>query len=256
VQTTTKLEEDPQNESRSFQVYLDESEEQRERVHAQIKREALPHLAVPEEERKAIIRRHQNAQRLLLPLDVAVPYAQLIDYPTDQHRSNRDLKRLIATIQGLGFLYQYQRRQVHINGRSFVVTTVQDYRVAYEHLKKILADTLADLNPTSRQLLDKAKDIFKAKKAEGDGEKAYFTRKELGKELRWQRQAVARAIKPLEEGGYFEVEKIKNAYRYRIVWEEEEEIGLRGVLTPEELEEKIAAHIDEIGSVYLEGCDV
>lgn len=85
---------------------------------------------------------------------------------------------------------------------------------------------------------------------EGDEEKVHFTRKELGKELRWQRQAVARAIKPLEQAGYFQIETVKNAYRYRILWEE---VGVRGVLTPEELEEKIATHIDEIHSIYLEG---
>jgi biotin operon repressor len=226
------------------------------RIHAHIKRQALPHLAVTDAEREAIIHTHRNSQRLLDPLEVAVPYAELIEYPTAQHRSNRDLKRLVATIKASAFLHQHQRRQVDINGVLFVIATVEDYRVAYDHLKKILADTLADLNPTSRELLDMAKEVMKAKKEEGNREKAYFTRKELGEELRWQRQAVARAIKPLEEAGYFDVEKIKNAYRYRILWEEEEEIGLGGVLTPEELEEKIAAHIDEIGSVYLKGCDV
>ena len=253
VQTSTKLEADLQNESRGFQVYLDESEEQRTRVHAAIKREALPHLSIPEQELTAIIRRHRNAQRLLQPLGVAIPYAELIEYPADQHRSSRDIKRLIATIQISAFLRQYQRQHIHLDGKTYAVATVPDYRVAYEHLKKILADTLADLNPTSRELLDAAKEIVERKKVERHEDKPYFTRKELEQRLRWQRQAVDRAIRPLENADCFDVDRGRKPYRYRILSEEAEEVGLRGVLTPEELEEKIVTHIDEIHPVYLEG---
>jgi hypothetical protein len=139
-----------------------------------------------------------------------------------------------------------------VKDQEYVVATVEDYRIAYD----LLADTVrmidSELNPRSRELLDAASRFVAAQKHEGKaGDALYFTRRNLAKILHWERYQIARVIEPLEVGGFFEMKKVGNAYHYQLAWkpEDEDEVPL---LTPEELESEIAAHLDEIDPVYTD----
>ena len=254
VQTTTKLEGSPENESRGYQVYLDDSERQRTSVHQAVKRSFLPHLQILGDELEHILRKHRNAQWLLESKPVAIPFADFIEYPTGQTRSTRDLKRFLSTITASAFLQQYQRQQVTINGEQVIIATVQDYRIAYENLEKILTDTLADLNPSSLEVLKAAREIVKEKRELGSSEETrpLFTRNDIECKLNWGRQRVADAVRPLEDSGYLEFDRIKKPFKYKLLDDEGmREVKVGGVLTTEQLEERIAQNWDRIDPVYL-----
>ena len=241
VQTSTALNANEENDSRRFNIYLDASEEHRTgNVHPAVRRSALPHLGPSDEEVQAVVELHQNAQRLLQSVDVAIPYADLIEFPTRQTRSTRDLKRFISCIKASALLCQYQRERCRIKGKEYIVATMEDYRVAYRLAGDVLRDTFRELNPDSTRLLEASKAL--------DEE---FTRKDLEDTLGWDRSRVHRAIKPLVGGGYLTEENWSTVYRYRIVCEDGGDGVLTGVLTPEEMEEKMEANIEKIDPVYL-----
>jgi hypothetical protein len=58
---------------------------------------------------KAVERMHQNAQRLLDPVAVVIPYATLLTFPTSWLRTRRDNLRLLNLIEAVVFLHQFQR---------------------------------------------------------------------------------------------------------------------------------------------------
>lgn len=78
-----------------------------------------------------------------------------------------------------------------------------------------------------------------------------FTRRDLGRELNWERYRVARAIEPLELDGWFEiVDRKSRPYAYRLTWDQDQNEKI-DLLAPDELEADLAAHVDEIDPVYL-----
>jgi len=245
IQTTTKLEMNQENESREFPIYLDESEEQRKDVHNFIRNSELPHIALQEEERSAIKNRHQNAQRLLQPITVIVPFSQLIEFPTKRARTSRDLKRFLSFIKVSALLHQYQRPRATIHGKEYVLATLKDYETAYDLLDSILEDALSELNPSSEKLLEVAKEI-----QNGLGEEDRFTRADLRKEVRWERAKVARAVEPLEAAGYFDVQQIGNAYTYRLIFEDELADIAKETLPPDKFVQKVHTNLDKIDPVY------
>lgn len=65
LETTTETRIHPENATRCFEVWCDESEEQTRRIHEAQRRSKTIEGRAAAREREAIIRRHQNAQRLL-----------------------------------------------------------------------------------------------------------------------------------------------------------------------------------------------
>ena len=85
------------------------STEQTRRIHERqrlMRTEAGPHAAPAAE---AIFRRHWNAQRLLEPLPVVIPFADKLSFPTGWMRTRRDHARFLNLIEVSAFLHQHQR---------------------------------------------------------------------------------------------------------------------------------------------------
>jgi DNA primase len=257
VQTSTRLEANPENESRMFHLYLDDSEEHRREVQNAVKLSCLPNQSLSDEELNAIIRRHKNAQRLLEPLPVAISYASLIEFPTDKYRSTRDLKRFLSLIKTSAFYHQHQRERYTVNDKTYFSANVSDYEIAYNLAKKVLIHTQSDINPSSKELLKAAVEIKHEKErpsqSSGTIKDTSFTRKELEKKLGWEPYRVDRAMDPLEKSGYFNFDTRNKPFRYSLVGEGSlGECDLSGVLTPDEMKTKIVenkASIDNIGAI-------
>lgn len=251
IQTTTQLISNPENASRLFSVYLDEGEVQRKRVHRVIRENVLPHLIASGEEIATILRKHQTTQRLLKPHEVAIPYAELIEFPIAQYRSSRDLKRFLSVIKSSTLLHQFQRETAKVRGREYLIATVNDYRIAYDLARKILVESLQEISPSSIRVLEASAAIQKER--EDKGENKTHTRRDIEKRLGWEPYKVLRAIKPLEDGGYYEVDQKRKPFRYELVYDlEKKEADLKGILIPEELEEKILKNQDQIADIYSE----
>jgi DNA primase len=67
---------------------------------------------------QTILKRHQNAQRLLQPLPVTMPWATRLTFRTDQVRYRRGHATYLTLIAAIALLHQYQRQQVTRRGRG------------------------------------------------------------------------------------------------------------------------------------------
>jgi DNA primase len=123
VQTTTKNHLHPENETRVFPIYIDESEQQTSRIVDSILK-AASGCGPDEREQEHIQQRWHDAIRLLEPADVAIPYAERIEIPSSPLRIRRDARRLIDVVRVIAWLHQHRRARDEA-GR--IVATEEDF---------------------------------------------------------------------------------------------------------------------------------
>ena len=111
MESSTQSTINPENLNRCFEIYLDESQEQTERIYALQKQAHTPEGWKTDAHRAATVRRHRNAQRLLAPVRVSIPYTKLLRFPASWTRGRRDHQRLLHLIEVVAFLHQAQREK-------------------------------------------------------------------------------------------------------------------------------------------------
>ena len=153
LETTTNPNLNPENSSRCFELFMDESPEQTRRIHAQQRRNRMLLDYDPDEIAEAIRARHHNAQRMLKPMRVSIPYADMLTFPSEWVRTRRDNERFLSLIEAIAFLHQHQREQgLTAQGKPYVVATVADYRLAYDLAREVLTCTLHELTREAQAL--------------------------------------------------------------------------------------------------------
>jgi len=181
VQTTTKTHLHPENETRSFDLYIDESEDQTRAILNMQK--AKYKGEINNRENDAALKVWCNAQRLLEPLPVIIPYVEAIEFPTAPLRVRRDQPRFFSLIEACALLYQYQRERMEINGQKYIVANLDDYAVARELGVKILGQVLKGATPKCEKLVEEAS-VFQSE----------FTRAEIEEKLGWDRKTVVKYL--------------------------------------------------------------
>jgi DNA primase len=183
IETTTDAQLNPENASRCFEIFLDESEAQTHRIQAR-QRQARASVRLQSVNRQAIIERHHNAQRMLKAVMVVIPYVEHLSFPTRWLRTRRDNERFLCLIEASAFLHQHQRPRKAVTGpdgeTSYVEATLDDYRLAYELAKDVLRDCLHELSPSARELLEIARNL----------QADQFTRRELRESTGWAQRRV------------------------------------------------------------------
>ncbi|MBD3341577.1 MAG: toprim domain-containing protein, partial [Candidatus Lokiarchaeota archaeon] len=101
IESTTKHRIHDENETRSFDIFVDESEEQTKKIH-QAQRMKYKGEDIDKEK---ITCPWKNAQRLLKKYKVIIPYVDQITFDTSTIRSRRDHERFLALIEVTTFLY-------------------------------------------------------------------------------------------------------------------------------------------------------
>ena len=151
IEATTASQLNHENATRCFELAMDESVEQTQRIHERqrlMRTEAGLELRT---ENGIHRQRHWNAQRLLEPLPVVIPFADKLTFPSTWMRTRRDHARFLNLIEVSAFLHQFQREKQ--NGA--IVATVADYKVAYELAAQVLTDTLSDLRRPLRDAYER-----------------------------------------------------------------------------------------------------
>ena len=107
--TTTARDLDEELMNRCLVLSVDEGREQTRAIH-QLQRDkrTLAGL-IAKHDKAALIKLHQNAQRLLRPLDVLNPYARFLTFPDQTTRLRRDHDKYLTLIDTIAFLHQHQR---------------------------------------------------------------------------------------------------------------------------------------------------
>jgi DNA primase len=155
--TTTAAEIDEELLNRCLVLTIDEGRAQTAAIHAvQRERRTLAGLHA-RAKREAILKLHQDAQRLIEPLAVVNPYAHRLTFLDDRTRTRRDHEKYLTLIDAIALLHQHQRvlRTAEHAGKPvrYVEVTLDDIALANRLAHEILGRTLDELPPQTRRLL-------------------------------------------------------------------------------------------------------
>ena len=119
--TTTARDLDEELLNRCPVLAVDEGRAQTRAIHRlQRDRRALEGL-IARRERDALIRSHQNVQRLLRPSDVLNPYVRFLTFPDQTTRLRRDHEKYLTLIDAIALLHQRQRPiRTHARGAAAI----------------------------------------------------------------------------------------------------------------------------------------
>jgi DNA-binding transcriptional ArsR family regulator len=244
IEATTASAVNHENATRCFELSMDESAEQTKRIHERQRLMRTEHGLVLREQAETITRRHWNAQRLLEPLPVVIPYADRLTFPDAWMRTRRDHARFLNLIEVSAFLHQHQRERSRAGA---IVASVADYAVAYALAAEVLAETLSDLRKPLREVLESIRALSLKGEAGSDETAAAssrsggsVTRRDLREALALPDSTVRRWLTELVELEYLRVAEegrqgAGKMTRYRIVERGPRAEVVLGLQTPEEL---------------------
>lgn len=205
------------NANRCFLIYLDESDEQDERV-MELQRKLSAGKINTIEQIKAI-NLLQNVQRVLQPIAVRNPYAEQLKIPKEVFKQRRTNAHYLAFIEVISFYKQFQREQKvdETTGEVFIETTLEDIEEANQLMKEILLRKSDELNGATRNYFEELKDHLLATK------QSHFTNTSIRNQLRIPLSTVKRYHSSLLQAGFIKqiISKDTKAYHFEIVSYEE-----------------------------------
>jgi DNA primase len=234
IEATTASSVNHENATRCFELQMDETQEQTKRIHERQRLLRTGRGLDLRREAEAITRRHWNAQRLLEPLPVVIPFADRLSFPSSWMRTRRDHARFLNLIEVSAFLHQHQRERTPDGA---IVASLADYEAAYALAGEVLRETLTDVKRPLREALQR----IQALAAEGEGS---VSRREIREALgvpdstvrRWLSELVELEYLAASEGGKGGAGKTT---RYRLVAREAKGEPILGLLTPDELRARL-----------------
>jgi DNA primase catalytic core len=203
--TTTSIDIDEELMNRCLVLTVDESRDQTERIHT-LQREARTIEGILQNERrKDILRVMQNAQRLIVPMRIANPFARELTFTSGRTRTRRDHEKYLTLIDTIALLHQHQREPIRheVNGREVTMlpVTLEDIEAANRIAPEVLGRSLDELPPQTRRLLETIKahvrELMKAEKTEQKF--ARFTRREIRERTGWSGSQIRRHLEHLIE---------------------------------------------------------
>lgn len=205
VFTTTSIDIDEELMNRCLVLTVDESRDQTERIH-ELQREARTIEGIlASEKRKDIQRIMQNAQRLIVPMRIANPFARHLTFTSGRTRTRRDHEKYLTLIDTIALLHQHQRQAIKhtISGREIdmLPVTLEDIEAANRIAPEVLGRSLDELPPQTRRLLESIKSLIrtKMKKEKVEQRLSLFSRKELREFTGWSQMQVRRHLERLQE---------------------------------------------------------
>jgi len=232
IEATTAASVNHENATRCFELLMDESVEQTERIHARMSQLRTEAGLARRQGASALARRHWNAQRLLEPVSVVIPYADKLTFPSSWLRTRRDFARFLNLIEVVAFLHQHQRERR--NGA--VVAALADYAVAYALAGEVLRETLTDV----RKPLREAYARIQALSLKGEGP---LSRRQIREDLGVPDSTVRHWLAELVELEYLEAEASRGgagkATQYRLTDRGPRSDVVLGLLSPEDLAKRL-----------------
>jgi hypothetical protein len=201
VQTTTLNHLHHENETRVLPLYLDESEEQTERITKVLLRRATGTGALSPEEEDRLKERWHDAIRLLEPAEVVIPFAERIETPVAPVRIRRDIPRLLDLIRVIAWLHQYSRER---DARGRIKATEDDFNVALNLAIDSFARGWKKLTPAEERVFGAIKNHIPKKQ-----QRHAFKRSHVEKALadageKMPPRTVQSCLKTLTSNGYLE----------------------------------------------------
>lgn len=189
--TTTARDIDEELMNRCLVLAVDEGREQTRAIHERQRARRTLEGLLAKREKTALIALHQNAQRLLKPLEVLNPYAQFLTFPDQTTRLRRDHEKYLTLIDTIAFIHQHQRAiktaQRGTQHIEYIEVTLADIELANRIAHDVLGRSLDELPPQTRRLL-KQVDGYVAAECQRQGIKRAdlrFSRRALREAIAW-----------------------------------------------------------------------
>jgi hypothetical protein len=221
--TTTAIDLDEELQNRCLTLAVDESAEQTGRIHrVQRERRTLAGL-VAREQRKDVLKKLRNAQRLLQSLAILNPFAPALTFATARTRNRRDHEKYLTLIDAIALLHQHQRESKELpGGQRFIEVTLDDIALANEIAPEVLGRSLDELPPQTRRLLAHIRELMKSKR-QGKGAKTLstFSRRELRDACGWSLTQVSVHLERLVALEYLALRHARfgSAFIYEILFD-------------------------------------
>jgi hypothetical protein len=231
IEATTASAVNHENATRCFELTMDESAEQTRRIHSRMSLLRTERGLRLRQEADALARRHWNAQRLLEPLPVVIPFADKLAFPSAWLRTRRDYARFLNLIEVSAFLQQHQRER---RGGA-IVAALADYAVAYALAAEVLAETLSDVKRPLREAYVRVRGLCHEKGGT-------VSRREIREALHVPDSTARRWLADLVDFEYLAVVAPDGkagqgrTVRYQLLDREPKESEVLGLLPPAELE--------------------
>ncbi len=200
------------NANRSFLLYIDESQEQDQRIMDYQRKLSAGKLNEQEQiEAKNLL---QNVQRVLKSIKVINPFAEYLELPQSVFKPRRTNSHYLQFIEVITFYKQYQREQ-QVNeetGELFIETTIEDIQEANELIIEVLLRKSDTINGATRNYLESLKKYLIAEN------ETTFTALEIRRKLKIKKTTQWRYHQQLIDNYYIKKVKIKgeNINRYEV----------------------------------------
>jgi DNA primase len=207
--TTTAIDIDEELLNRCLVLSVNEDREQTQAIHRLQREQQTLEGLVRREERKAIIRLHQNAQRLLKPLFVVNPYVEERTFPDTLTRMRRDHLKYLTLIRAIALLHQYQRPVKTDRGISYIEATREDIATADQLIEELMRQSLDELPAQTRRLLGliDAAVTDECRRLKVDQADFRFSRKDVRGWTQWGDTVLKKHLGRLEDMEYLVVHR-------------------------------------------------
>lgn len=205
MESSTKEKINEENLNRSFELYLDESPEQTKRVQEAQKKMAARIDQMSDHQKSKLKVLYQNAQRLLEPLEVRIPYELSIDMPSQWLRTRRDHERILSLVKVIALVHQHQRTLKNDEQGKFLEATSKDYEIAKDLSRHLMGHLFNDMSQPLMEFYTLLKGKVQEKTQGLPIEDFAFTRRQVREWLSLPDHVVKRHMKALQELEYLHV---------------------------------------------------
>lgn len=195
---TTRTDLDIQNTSRCLEVALDDGAAQTARVHEAQK---LAWSGAPRGQET--LGRWQDAQRLLHPALVVIPFAARLRFPARTATDRRTSAKVLGLVAAHALLHQFQRER---DGEGRLVATPADYAAVHALLQPVVSQQRDGLSPRAARAY--------AALAQASAPRS---RRELAEHAGWNYMTAARALEELLRQELVRAVDREVPRRYRLV---------------------------------------
>ena len=230
--TTTSEAPDEELASRCLVLHVNESRDQTAAIHARQRASYTRGGQLATAQRQQLVKLHQDAQRLMAPLPVVIPWAGELSFRDDQTRMRRENAKYLGLIAASALLHQYQRPRRSLgsnagdngNGQvlEYVEATREDAVLAGRLYGELMGQALDGLLPQTRQLLVLIDDLVSSRCRRGKARGSIrFTQRELRETFAWGDFQLRRYLARLVELEYVLVHRTGrgNQREYELVYD-------------------------------------
>jgi DNA primase len=224
--TTTAIDIDEELLNRCLVLTVNEDREQTQAIHRLQREQQTLEGLIRRQQRRDIMRLHQNVQRLLQPLFVVNPYARELTFPDGLTRMRRDHIKYLTLIRAIALLHQHQRLLKTERGVSYIEVTAADIETADRLMQELLGRSLDELPPQTRRLvtLIDAMVSDQCRRLRIERADFRFTRREVREHTGWGHTQLKMHLHRLEELEYLIVHHggRGQTYVYELNWSGQE----------------------------------